>query len=51
MGILINSENVESHLVNIRQDREVLAKNNPDEVQLVKEIKQKYDAKLAEKIR
>ena len=50
-GILINPENVESHLVKIRQDREIWAKNNPDEVQLVKEIKQKYDAKLAEKTR
>ncbi|NES04111.1 MAG: hypothetical protein F6K22_15475 [Okeania sp. SIO2F4] len=45
-GILINPENIESHLVKIRQDREIWAKNNPDEVNLVKEIKQKYDALL-----
>ncbi|MGB3511952.1 MAG: hypothetical protein WBA93_22480 [Microcoleaceae cyanobacterium] len=48
-GILINSEKIESHLAKIRQDREVWAKNNPDEVKLVKEIKQKYDKKLVEK--
>ncbi|NEO53253.1 MAG: hypothetical protein F6K54_09290 [Okeania sp. SIO3B5] len=48
-GILINSENIESHLTKIRQDREIWAKNNPDEVKLVKEIKQKYDALRAEK--
>ncbi len=45
-GILINPENLESHLVKIRQDREVWAKNNPDEVKLVEGIKQKYDASL-----
>ncbi len=45
-GILINPENIESHLEKIRQDREVWAKNNPDEVKLVEEIKQKYDALL-----
>ncbi|WP_375341281.1 MBOAT family O-acyltransferase [Okeania sp. SIO2C2] len=50
-GILINSENIESHLIKIRQDREIWVKNHPNEVNLVKEIKQKYDAKLAEKIR
>ena len=48
-GILINPENIESHLAKIRQDREIWAKNNPDEVKLVKEIKEKYDRKLAEK--
>ncbi|NEP77510.1 MAG: hypothetical protein F6K39_04595 [Okeania sp. SIO3B3] len=48
-GVLINPENIESHLTKIRQDREIWAKNNPDEVKLVKEIKQKYDASLAEK--
>ncbi len=48
-GILINPENIESHLEKIRQDREVWAKNNPDEVKLVEEIKQKYDASLTEK--
>ncbi|NEN91143.1 MAG: hypothetical protein F6K48_20440 [Okeania sp. SIO3H1] len=47
-GILINSENIESHLEKIRQDREIWAKNNSDEVELVKEIKQKYDEKLAD---
>ncbi|MGK7920702.1 MAG: hypothetical protein AB4080_11925 [Trichodesmium sp.] len=46
-GILINSENVESHLAKIRQDREVWAKNNPDEVQFVKEIKQNYHQRKA----
>ena len=50
-GILINPENIESHLAKIRQDWEVWAKNNPDEVKLVKEVKQKYDAKLVEKTR
>lgn len=48
-GILINPENIESHLEKIRKDREVWAKNNPDEVKLVKEIKQKYDVEQAEK--
>ncbi|MDY7003051.1 MAG: hypothetical protein SWX82_03510 [Cyanobacteriota bacterium] len=48
-GVLINPENIESHLTKIRQDREIWAKSNPDEVKLVKEIKQKYDASLAEK--
>ncbi|NEO53251.1 MAG: hypothetical protein F6K54_09280 [Okeania sp. SIO3B5] len=48
-GILINSENIESHLTKIRQDQEIWVKNNPDEVKLVKEIKQKYDASLIEK--
>ena len=43
-GILINSENIESHLEKIRQDREIWAKNSPNEVNLVKEIKQQYDA-------
>ena len=46
LGILINPENIESHLEKIRQDREFWAKNNPDEVNLVKEIKQKSDASL-----
>ncbi|NEN91144.1 MAG: hypothetical protein F6K48_20445 [Okeania sp. SIO3H1] len=45
-GILINPENIESHLAKIRQEREIWAKNNPDEVKLVQEIKQKYDASL-----
>ncbi|WP_287288016.1 hypothetical protein [Okeania sp. SIO2B9] len=45
-GVLINSENIESHLEKIRQHREVWAKNNPDEVKLVEEIKQKYDGAL-----
>ncbi len=45
-GILISQENIESHLAKIRQDREIWANNNPDEVNLVKEIKQKYDASL-----
>ncbi len=46
-GVLINPENIESHLAKIRQHREFWAKNNPDKVKLVKEIKQKYDEKLA----
>ncbi|MGD1807154.1 hypothetical protein ACP6PL_17195 [Dapis sp. BLCC M126] len=45
-GILINPDNIESYLEKIRQDREFWAKNNPDEVKLVQEIKQKYDASL-----
>ncbi|MGD1716247.1 hypothetical protein [Dapis sp. BLCC M172] len=45
-GILINPENIEFHLVKIRQDREFWAKNNSNEVKLVEEIKQKYDASL-----
>ncbi|MEB3342007.1 hypothetical protein [Okeania sp.] len=48
-GILINSKNLESHLEKIRQDREVWVKNNPDEVNLVIEIKQKYDRSLTDK--
>ncbi len=48
-GVLVNPENIESHLAKIRQDREIWANNNSDEAELVKEIKQKYDEKLAEK--
>ncbi|WP_287325019.1 hypothetical protein [Okeania sp. SIO1F9] len=45
-GILINQENIESHLEKIRQHREVWANNNSNEVKLVEEIKQKYDGAL-----
>ena len=50
-GILINQENIASYLEKIRQDREIWAENNPDEVKLVKEIKQQYDAQLVKKTR
>ncbi|HBB32405.1 MAG TPA: hypothetical protein DDZ80_08585 [Cyanobacteria bacterium UBA8803] len=46
-GILLTPENVESHIAKIRADREVWANKNPDEVKLVKDIKQEYDAKQA----
>jgi hypothetical protein len=44
-GILLTPDNVESHIEQIRADREVWAKNNPEEVKLVQEIKHEYDLK------
>ncbi len=44
-GILITPENIESHLAKIRADREVWARNNPDEVKLVQDIKHEVEAK------
>ena len=42
-GILITQDNVESHLNQIRLDREVWRKEHPEEVSLVKTIKAKLD--------
>lgn len=44
-GVLITPKNIESHLVKIRATREVWAKNNPDVVELVQEIKHKSEEK------
>ncbi len=42
-GILITPENIESHLAKTRADREVWARNNPDEVKLVQDIKHRLE--------
>lgn len=42
-GILVTSENIETHLAKIRQDRESWAKRQPDEVKLVKDLFKKGD--------
>lgn len=41
-GVLITKDNIEEHLTNIRQKREVWAKNNPNEVKLVQDIHKKF---------
>jgi hypothetical protein len=38
-GILLTPNNIEVHLTRIRAEREIWAKNNPDEVELVKKLK------------
>ncbi|MFB2895264.1 hypothetical protein ACE1CI_20350 [Aerosakkonemataceae cyanobacterium BLCC-F50] len=38
-GVLLTPENIESHLAKIRSDREIWAKNNPDVVQFVENLK------------
>ncbi|MCL1464463.1 hypothetical protein [Argonema galeatum] len=38
-GVLLTPENIESHLAKIRDDREIWAKNNPDVVQFVLNLK------------
>ncbi|MGK7948701.1 MAG: hypothetical protein AB4368_07810 [Xenococcaceae cyanobacterium] len=40
-GILVTSENIESHLNQVRLDREIWQKEHPEEVNLVKTIKAK----------
>lgn len=42
-GIWLTSENIESELVKLRNDRQEWAKKNPDEVQLLKDIKKSFD--------
>lgn len=42
-GILITPENVESHLAQIREQRKLWVKNNPQRVKLVKDLKQKVE--------
>jgi hypothetical protein len=44
-GVLITPNNIESHLAKIRSDREVWAKNHPDEVKLVEDIKRNLEEK------
>ncbi|MGL5805707.1 MAG: hypothetical protein ACRC2R_15315 [Xenococcaceae cyanobacterium] len=44
-GVLITSENIESHLQKINSDRQSWAKNHTDEVKLVETIKQKINNK------
>ena len=41
-GILITPENIEQHLANIRQQREIYVQNNSDQVQLVEDIHKKF---------
>ena len=50
-GVLITPDNIESHLAKIRANREIWAKNNPDAVKLVQEVKQKYDVKRKSEIK
>lgn len=38
-GVLMTPENIDSHLAKIRRDREIWAKNRPEEVKLVKNLK------------
>ncbi|MGB3511097.1 MAG: hypothetical protein WBA93_18055, partial [Microcoleaceae cyanobacterium] len=42
-GILMTPENVESHLVQIRNQRKLWVKGNPELVKLVKDLKQKVE--------
>jgi len=44
-GVLLTPNNIESHLAKIRSDREVWAKNHPDEVKLVEDIKRNLEEK------
>lgn len=50
-GILITSNNIESNLAKIRNDREVWAKNNPREVKLVQEVKLEFESEKNEVIK
>ena len=53
-GVMITSENIEFHLAKIRAKREVWAKNNPDKVILVEDIKReikKQEEKKARKLK
>ncbi|MBE9125807.1 hypothetical protein IQ257_10980 [Coleofasciculus sp. LEGE 07092] len=43
-GVLITPNNIEAHLAKIRVNRDLWARKYPDEVQLVQDIKQEYDA-------
>ncbi len=48
-GVLITPENIESHLAKIRKNREVWAKNNPDQIELVNKIySQVLEQKMSE---
>lgn len=42
-GVLLTPETIESHLKQIRYDREVWARKHPDEVKLVEDIKEEFD--------
>lgn len=44
-GIILTPATIESHLNQIRTDRELWTQNNPDEVKLVQDIKREYDVK------
>ncbi len=44
-GVVITTGNIESQLAKIRRDREVWAKNHPDEVKLVEDVKRKIEGK------
>lgn len=37
-GVWVTPDNVDEHLANIRRDREMWAQNNPEEVQLVRDV-------------
>jgi hypothetical protein len=41
-GVLINKENIESHLAKIRADREEWVKNRQDELELVQDLEKKF---------
>ncbi len=38
-GVLLTPENIESHIEQVRSDREAWAKKHPDEVKLVEDLK------------
>ncbi|MGK7943200.1 MAG: hypothetical protein AB4058_01875, partial [Microcystaceae cyanobacterium] len=42
-GVLITQDNIEQQLNQVRLDRKIWQENHPQEVQLVKDIKQKFD--------
>lgn len=50
-GILLTPDNIESHILQLRTDREFWAKNNPDKVKLVQDLKDEYDMKRASNIK
>ncbi|MCP2728965.1 hypothetical protein [Limnofasciculus baicalensis] len=50
-GILLTPDNIESHIEQLRNDRELWTKNNPDKVKLVEDLKREYDSKRASNIK
>ncbi|HBE21270.1 MAG TPA: hypothetical protein DEG17_05110 [Cyanobacteria bacterium UBA11149] len=44
-GIFLTPDNIESHIERLRNDREVWAKNNPNKLKFVEELKREYDRK------
>lgn len=50
-GVFITPDNVESHLAKIRNDREMWADKNPNEVKLLQQVKHQYDVNNLPKIK